>query len=100
MGAKILLNGTSKVNRQTHKQTDTQTYGHFDLYKASAQRADALKRQSKNSTTTNLDNSRVAIMTKKIVFQRLNLLKKKCLEQGFGICLVLGTKAHCDCKSA
>jgi hypothetical protein len=39
VGAKRPLNGTSKVNRQTH----TQTYGQMDLLKASAQRADALK---------------------------------------------------------
>ena len=39
VGAKRPLNGTSKVNRQTHKHT----YGHFELQKASAQRADALK---------------------------------------------------------
>ena len=39
MGAKIPLNGTSNVNRQTH----THTYVQIDLYKASAQRADALK---------------------------------------------------------
>ena len=43
MGAKRPLNGTSKVNRQTNTQTDKHIYGHFDLYKASAQRADALK---------------------------------------------------------
>ena len=34
-GAKRLLNGTSKVNRQTDRHTDKQTnkqkYGHFDL---------------------------------------------------------------------
>ena len=39
VGAKRRLNGTSKVNTQTDKHTD----GHFDLQKASAQRADALK---------------------------------------------------------
>ena len=39
VGAKRRLNGTSKVNRQTHKST----YGHFDLQKASVQRANALK---------------------------------------------------------
>ena len=39
MGAKRHLNGISKMNRQT----DTHTNGHFDLEKASAQRADALK---------------------------------------------------------
>ena len=48
VGAKRPLIGTSKVNRrtntQTHGQTDRQTDGHFDLQKASAQRADALKR--------------------------------------------------------
>ena len=31
VGAKRLLNGTSKVNRQTDRQTDGQTDGHFDL---------------------------------------------------------------------
>ena len=31
VGAKRLLNGTSKVNRQTDKHTDGQTDGHFDL---------------------------------------------------------------------
>ena len=31
VGAKRLLNGTSKVNRQTHGQTDKHTDGHFDL---------------------------------------------------------------------
>ena len=46
VGAKRPLNGTSKVN--TH--TDGQTNGHFDLYKASAQRADALKILSKIQT--------------------------------------------------
>ena len=47
VGAKRRLNGTLKVNRQTNTrtntQTDTQTDGHFDLKKASAQSADALK---------------------------------------------------------
>ena len=43
VGAKRPLNGTSKVNRQTHRRTNTHTDGHFDLYKASTQRADALK---------------------------------------------------------
>jgi hypothetical protein len=47
VGEKRPLNGTSKVNRQTHGQTDgqtdKQTDGHFDLQKASAQRADDLK---------------------------------------------------------
>ena len=36
-GAKRRLNGTSKVNTRTH------THRHFNLQKASAQRADALK---------------------------------------------------------
>ena len=40
VGAERLLNGTSKV---THGHTDTQTDRHFDLLKALAQRADALK---------------------------------------------------------
>ena len=31
VGAKRLLNGTSKVNRHTHGQTNTQTDGNFDL---------------------------------------------------------------------
>ena len=39
VGAKRLLNGTLKVNRQTDGRTNTQTDGHFDLQKASAQRA-------------------------------------------------------------
>ena len=43
VGAKRPLNGTSKVNRQTDRQTDKHTDGHFNLQKASAQRADALK---------------------------------------------------------
>ena len=47
VGAKRPLKGTSKVNTHTDGQTDgredTQTDGHFDLQKASAQRADALK---------------------------------------------------------
>ena len=47
MGAKRCLNGTSKVNTQTDGQTDggtdRQTDKHFNLSKASAQRADALK---------------------------------------------------------
>ena len=43
VGAKRPLNGTSKVNRQTHTQTNRHTDGHFDLQKAPAQRADALK---------------------------------------------------------
>ena len=43
MGAKRRLNGTSKVNRQTNTQTHKHTDGQIDLYKASAQRADALK---------------------------------------------------------
>ena len=43
MGAKRRLNGTSKVNRHTDRQTDRQTDGHFDLLKALAERADALK---------------------------------------------------------
>ena len=43
VGAKRPLNGTSKVNRHTDRRTDTQTDRHFDLQKASAQRADALK---------------------------------------------------------
>ena len=30
VGAKRPLNGTSKVNRQTHGQTDKHTDGHFD----------------------------------------------------------------------
>ena len=30
MGAKRPLNGTSKVNRRTHGQTDTRTHGHTD----------------------------------------------------------------------
>ena len=37
------LKGTSKVNRWTDRHTDGQTDGHFDLQKASAQGADALK---------------------------------------------------------
>jgi hypothetical protein len=41
--AKRPLNSTSKVNTQTDKQTNRQTYGHFDLKKESAQRAVALK---------------------------------------------------------
>ena len=40
VGAKRLINGTSKVNTHTH------TYGQIDLLKASAQRADALKTQN------------------------------------------------------
>ena len=44
---KIRLNGTSKVNTrtigQTDRRTDRQTDGHFDLWKATAQRPDALK---------------------------------------------------------
>ena len=45
VGVKRHLNGTSKVNRQTHTDghTDRHTDGHFYLEKASAQRADALK---------------------------------------------------------
>ena len=43
VGAKRRLNGTLKVNTQKDRQTDGQTDGHFDLQKASAQRADALK---------------------------------------------------------
>ena len=47
VGAKSCLNGTIKVNRRTDGQTDRhterQTDGHFDLQKASAWRADALK---------------------------------------------------------
>ena len=43
VGAKRPLNGTSKVNRHTNTWTDRQTDGHFDLSKASAQRAYALK---------------------------------------------------------
>ena len=47
VGAKRRLNGTSKVNtqtdRQTHRHTDRHIYGRIDLKKASAQRADALK---------------------------------------------------------
>ena len=43
VGAKRHLNGTSKVNRQTHTRTHGHTDGHFDLKKASTQRADALK---------------------------------------------------------
>jgi hypothetical protein len=31
VGAKRPLNGTSKVNRQTDGQTNTYTYGHFNL---------------------------------------------------------------------
>ena len=42
-GAKKRLNGTFKVNRQTDRHTDGQKDGHFDLQKALAQRADALK---------------------------------------------------------
>ena len=38
--AKKCLNGTSK-NSQTHGYTDKNTDGHFDLYKAFAQRVDA-----------------------------------------------------------
>ena len=45
--AKRRLNGTSKVNTrpdgQTDGRTDRKTDGHFDLWKASAQRANALK---------------------------------------------------------
>ena len=33
MGAKIPLNGTSKVNRQTDRQTKKQTYGHLTYRK-------------------------------------------------------------------
>ena len=48
VGAKRPLKGTSKVNRHTNTrtdgQTDGQTDGHLDLKKASAQRADALKK--------------------------------------------------------
>ena len=47
VGAKIHLNGTSKVNRHTDRQTDKHTYGQIDLWKSLAQRADALK-MSKN----------------------------------------------------
>ena len=42
--AKRPLNGTSKVNTETDGQTHGHTHEHFDLQKASAQRADALKR--------------------------------------------------------
>ena len=35
------------MDRQTDRQTDGQTDGHFNLYKASAQRADALKKEKK-----------------------------------------------------
>ena len=45
VGAKRPLNGTSKVNIQTDRRTNTQTDGHFDLQKASAQRVDAVKRK-------------------------------------------------------
>ena len=31
VGAKRLLNGVRKCDRQTHTQTNRQTYGHFDL---------------------------------------------------------------------
>ena len=43
VGEKRRLNGISKVNTHTDKHTNKHTYGHFDLQKASAQRADALK---------------------------------------------------------
>ena len=46
VGAKRLLNVTSKVNRQTDKHTDRQTDRHFDLQKTLALRADALKKSS------------------------------------------------------
>ena len=39
------LNGTSKV---TDTDTDRQTYGHFDLQKASAQKADALRKKKRS----------------------------------------------------
>ena len=45
VGAKRRLNGTSK-SEQTDRQTDKQTYGQINLMKASAQRADALKRMT------------------------------------------------------
>ena len=49
VGAKRPLSDTSKVNRhtdtRTHGHTDPQTDGHFDLQKASAQRANALKKK-------------------------------------------------------
>ena len=48
VGAKRPLNGTSKVNRQTNTHTDRQTDGHFNLKKALAQRADALKNDSES----------------------------------------------------
>ena len=43
VGTKRRLNGTSKMNTQTDKQTDGRTDEHFDLKKALAQRANALK---------------------------------------------------------
>ena len=47
MGAKRPLNGVRKCDGQTHKQTDRHTYGHFDLQKESAQRADSVKTTGK-----------------------------------------------------
>ena len=45
VGAKRHLNGNSKVKaKRTDTRTDGQTDGHFDLQKALAQRANALKR--------------------------------------------------------
>ena len=44
VGAKRPLKGVRKRDGQTDKQTNKQTYGHFDLEKASAQRADDLQR--------------------------------------------------------
>ena len=58
MGAKRSLNGTSKVKTHTEKHTDKHTnkhtYGYFDLYKASAQRADASKIYSLNTIDRNM----------------------------------------------
>ena len=47
MGAKRRLNGTSKVNTQTHIQINRQTYGQIDFEKATTQRVDALKSKKK-----------------------------------------------------
>ena len=53
-GGKIRLNGTKIVNGRTDKQTHRHTDGHFNLYKALAQRADALKMQKKHLKRLNL----------------------------------------------
>ena len=72
VGAKRPLNGTSKVNRQTNTQTARQTDGHFDLEKASAQRADALKTQSK-TVLKNVNNSQKRPIQSKMVKNGQNL---------------------------